>query len=457
MKILFISHPSNSHLNAIAKISKSLVSHGNEVEICTAQIVKSEVEKTLHFLSIKYVDVMPFGSNFEYLASKNYKNSYTRDFYLRTSDYFFINRSHLLTDLFNKCVPNIIFLDILYASDLVIFYKLLKKDNTQVIFFSTKPSLDRTPTSPPINTVIIPQSKNQVDSLWRKHNRKKKWKRLIDSFRYFLHDDLSILKDKIKLDTELAMNHPLVWKNVVGIRFEHIPQIILLPKAFEFQPVEPLPFQHYVGFQFYERAENAENTPNYEEVIALLTRHQTLGKKIVYCSFGDVYDLYEEEVLHFLNKLLTSFRGLEDVFLILSLKESVAKNLKIHIPANVGIFNFVPQLTVLSKADIFITHGGINSIKEAIHYQVPLLVYPVNPNWDQPGNSARVAYHQLGLRGDIKQVTGRELTEKITYLLQHQAIFKENLKKMKAADEKYDESYFLATFKQLIEHKKDSL
>ena len=58
---------------------------------------------------------------------------------------------------------------------------------------------------------------------------------------------------------------------------------------------------------------------------------------------------------------------------------------------------------------------------------------------------------------DIKQVTGRELTEKITYLLQHQAIFKENLKKMKAADEKYDESYFLATFKQLIEHKKDSL
>ena len=234
MKVLFIFHPSNSHLNALIRISKNLVSPENEVEVCTAQIIKSEVKKTLHFLSINYVDIMPFGSNFEYLSSKNSKNPYLKDFYLRISDYFFINRNYLLIDLLSKLRSNIIFLDILYASDLILIYPLLKSQNIQVIFFSTKPSLDRTPTSPPINTSVIPQSKKQVNSLWWNHNRRKRWKRLLDSIRYFLHDDLSILRDKIKLEKELSTDYPLVWKDVVGIRFENIPQMILIPKEFEF-------------------------------------------------------------------------------------------------------------------------------------------------------------------------------------------------------------------------------
>ncbi len=454
MKILFVVHPSQSHLNGIIKMMNSLPNTNYNIFICTSRLIKKEVEN--YSQSVYFIDIMPFGEGFENFISIKYKKYYLSNLHMRVFDYLYKRRLFELVQLYKVVNPDTILLDILYASDFILIYPFIKSQNIQVIFFSTKPSLDRTPFSPPINTAVIPQSKRHVSKLWRQYNRKKKWKRFVDSFRYLLHDDLSILKDKIKLDTELAMNHPLVWKNVVGIRFEHIPQIILLPKAFEFQPIEPLPFQHYVGFQFYERAENAENTANYAEVLALLVSQRASGNKTIYCSFGGVYDLYEKEVLYFLDKLLTAFQSMKDSFLILSLKEKVAKNLKVQIPSNVRIFNFVPQLTVLSKADIFITHGGINSIKEAINYQVPLLVYPVNPNWDQPGNSARVVYHQLGLIGDIKQVTVKELTEKITYLLEHQSTFKENLKKMKAADEKYDESYFLTTFKRLVEHKNDN-
>lgn len=46
------------------------------------------------------------------------------------------------------------------------------------------------------------------------------------------------------------------------------------------------------------------------------------------------------------------------------------------LPANVRAFNFVPQFTVLQRARLFITHGGMNSVSEGLYLGVPLLVYP---------------------------------------------------------------------------------
>jgi UDP:flavonoid glycosyltransferase YjiC (YdhE family) len=65
-------------------------------------------------------------------------------------------------------------------------------------------------------------------------------------------------------------------------------------------------------------------------------------------------------------------------------------------PGNVVLARSVPQPALLSRARAFVTHGGLNSIKEAISASVPLLVFPmVN---DQPGNAARVVFHGIGRR-----------------------------------------------------------
>ena len=37
---------------------------------------------------------------------------------------------------------------------------------------------------------------------------------------------------------------------------------------------------------------------------------------------------------------------------------------------------FVPQLEILQHADVFITHGGINSVHEGLYYGVPLIRIP---------------------------------------------------------------------------------
>jgi hypothetical protein len=46
------------------------------------------------------------------------------------------------------------------------------------------------------------------------------------------------------------------------------------------------------------------------------------------------------------------------------------------IPDNFIVRPFVPQLEVLQHSDVFITHGGMNSVHEGLTYGVPLIVMP---------------------------------------------------------------------------------
>jgi len=57
---------------------------------------------------------------------------------------------------------------------------------------------------------------------------------------------------------------------------------------------------------------------------------------------------------------------------------------------------FAPQQEVLQRADAVITHGGLNTVLDAIAAQTPMLVMPIA--FDQPGVAARVSYRQLGVQ-----------------------------------------------------------
>lgn len=46
------------------------------------------------------------------------------------------------------------------------------------------------------------------------------------------------------------------------------------------------------------------------------------------------------------------------------------------IPDNIAVYPYVPQLQVLQQADVFITHGGMNSVHEGLYYGVPEIVVP---------------------------------------------------------------------------------
>jgi hypothetical protein len=75
------------------------------------------------------------------------------------------------------------------------------------------------------------------------------------------------------------------------------------------------------------------------------------------------------------------------------------------IPANFLVRNFVPQLEVLERADLFITHGGMNSVHEGLWYGVPMVVIP--QQIEQAVVAAQVAKTGAGVALATKPPIGR--------------------------------------------------
>ncbi|MGW0705537.1 macrolide family glycosyltransferase [Streptomyces sp. NPDC002643] len=87
------------------------------------------------------------------------------------------------------------------------------------------------------------------------------------------------------------------------------------------------------------------------------------------------------------------------------------------LPANVLARRFVPQPEVLARAALFITHGGMNSVNEAMYAGVPLLLVPQGA--DQPMVARRVVELGAGLsmrtqdvaKGSVRGLARRLLHE----------------------------------------------
>ena len=61
---------------------------------------------------------------------------------------------------------------------------------------------------------------------------------------------------------------------------------------------------------------------------------------------------------------------------------------------NIVVRESIPQQLLLRKASAVITHGGLNTLKECIFSEVPVLVLPFLS--DQPLNALRIVHHGLG-------------------------------------------------------------
>jgi MGT family glycosyltransferase len=82
------------------------------------------------------------------------------------------------------------------------------------------------------------------------------------------------------------------------------------------------------------------------------------------------------------------------------------------VPGNVILQPWVPQLEMLARADVFVSHGGMNSTMEALAYAVPLVVVPQQS--EQRVTADRVAELGLGRRLDPDEVTPEALLEAVT-------------------------------------------
>jgi MGT family glycosyltransferase len=122
----------------------------------------------------------------------------------------------------------------------------------------------------------------------------------------------------------------------------------------------------------------------------------------VYVSLGTVFNNKPEVFLKIMRAL-----DLPDYQVIISAGGAYQSLQKTAAPPNALIFKSVPQIRLLSKIDLFITHGGNNSTNEALSSGKPIIVMPVGG--EQADNASRVVYLGVGKRLDINDFNEKKL------------------------------------------------
>ncbi|MEZ4726483.1 MAG: glycosyltransferase [Caldilineaceae bacterium] len=95
------------------------------------------------------------------------------------------------------------------------------------------------------------------------------------------------------------------------------------------------------------------------------------GQPLIYISMGTMYNAEAD----FYHTCFAAFAD-RDYQVVLSIGQRISDDALRPAPANFIVRRHVPQLALLQRAALFITHGGMNSANEGILFHVPMIVLP---------------------------------------------------------------------------------
>ncbi|HIK33736.1 MAG TPA: glycosyltransferase [Oscillatoriales cyanobacterium M59_W2019_021] len=113
------------------------------------------------------------------------------------------------------------------------------------------------------------------------------------------------------------------------------------------------------------------------------------GKPLIYASMGTL----QNRRVEIFQAIARACDGL-DAQLVISLGGAGNPESLGDLPGSPVVVGNAPQLQLLEKASVAITHAGMNTALEALSYGVPMVAVPVTN--DQPGVAARVAWTGSG-------------------------------------------------------------
>ena len=118
-----------------------------------------------------------------------------------------------------------------------------------------------------------------------------------------------------------------------------------------------------------------------------------------------------------------------------------------NLPEQIQIHESVDQMAVLSIADAFITHCGMNSASEGLYYGVPLILFPQTPEQDAVAKRAE----ELGAGLRLPSIGKEDVLRTVTRIIKEQN-FKDAAKKIsdsfKSAGGIKEAVEFIETFKE---------
>jgi glycosyltransferase, MGT family len=113
------------------------------------------------------------------------------------------------------------------------------------------------------------------------------------------------------------------------------------------------------------------------------------GKKVIYINMGTMV-----RNTSFFKPIINMFAD-KDFKIVMSIGENNDISTLGILPGNFIVRNFAPQLEILKKSNVFICHGGMNGISEALFYGVPVISIPYT--FDEPLNTLQLTKLGAGI------------------------------------------------------------
>ena len=170
--------------------------------------------------------------------------------------------------------------------------------------------------------------------------------------------------------------------------------IVQMPREFDFPGDHWPPQFRYTG-PFHDGEGRVETPFPWERLT---------GEPLIYASMGTLQNGLKD----IFQMIVDAAEKLSGFQLALSIGNNLSTDqIKTSLPKTV-IVNQAPQLQLLKRASLCVTHAGMNTALEAATQGVPMVAIPVTN--DQPAVAARIAYHRIGEVLSLEQLTAPALS-----------------------------------------------
>lgn len=133
------------------------------------------------------------------------------------------------------------------------------------------------------------------------------------------------------------------------------------------------------------------------------------GRPLIYASLGTLVN----RVAGIFRVIAEACDGL-DAQLVISTGNGVSPDALGKLPGDPIVVSYAPQLDLLRRATLAVTHAGLNTVLEALSTGLPMVAIPVTN--DQPGVAARIAWVGAGEAIPIKDVTLQALRAAVVHV-----------------------------------------
>ncbi|MGB9147271.1 MAG: nucleotide disphospho-sugar-binding domain-containing protein [Acidobacteriaceae bacterium] len=198
-------------------------------------------------------------------------------------------------------------------------------------------------------------------------------------------------------------------------------QITQLPEALEFEIDGEKPAGlYYTGPFVHERQRPAVE----------FAWERLDGRPLIYASLGTFQNGSES----IFRTIADACAGL-DAQLLISLGGGLEPAQLGRLAGDPLVVSFAPQLEILKRATLVITHAGINTVLESLSAGVPLVAVPLGN--DQPGVAARLKARGAGVVVSRHRLTPTRLRRAVTRVL-HEGRYREAAQSLQRAIRQFD-------------------